>query len=214
MGERNPRLDKPRLITQSLWMEPLSARHAEQVVEAIGDSRSELRRWLPFPDRMHAPEDVLPFIRRMRRSQAHIVWGIWERHESGSARSRPGDYCGTVGLHQINRDQGLGTIGYWVRTRLCGRGLATEASAAVLLWAFGPLGLARVSVESATGNHGSQRVIAKLGFVREGRLRQAQALPSRRRRLDWYVYGLVRGDARRLKGRWARLCGTPYPWRP
>ena len=97
----------------------------------------------------------------------------------------------------------------WIARR---RGYVTEACAAVLLWAFDALGLERLSVEAATGNRGSLRVIEKLGFVHEGLLRRAQTIPSRRKRLDWCIFSLIRSDLRRVRPRLRQICGNGRPW--
>ena len=215
---------RTRLVTRRLILQPLARRHAGEVHEAIVHSRPALRRWLPFAARQQS-EDTLAFVRRIARHPSHCVWGIWERSDVGDARGtprgsarparvRPALYCGTLGLHGVDRDQASGTLGYWIRTSRAGRGYATEASAAVLLWAFGPLGLERLSVQAAPGNAASLRVIAKLGFVREGVMRQAQRIPGRRERLDWVAFGMTREDWRRARPALTRHCGAARPWQP
>ncbi len=53
-----------------------------------------------------------------------------------------------------------------------GHGYATEAARALLDWAFTTLDLIRVQSEVDTRNAASDRVLTKLGFVREGTLRE------------------------------------------
>lgn len=212
MKPKPERIERPRLDTRRLLLEPLRPRHAQDVFGAIEESRSRLRWWLPFVDQTHSPDDTQAFIRRASRSKSNIVWGIWEK-EAGSSRRRAGRFfCGNVGLHAVSKDQGIGTLGYWTRKSREGRGYMTEASAAVLLWAFDVLGLDRVSIEVAPGNGASLKVIEKLGFVREGLLRRAQRIPCRQRRLDWVVAGLIRSDLRRARRVLWDYCGTRHPW--
>lgn len=208
MAAPSGKWERPRLTTRRLVIEPLRPRHAEAVYEAIDESRQTLRRWLPFAATDNDVEKTRAFIRRTRRMPSAVAWGIWEREAPGRL------YCGTIGMHQISLDQRVGTIGYWIRTACAGRGYGTEAGAAVLLWAFGQLGLARVAVEVATGNAPSLRVVRKLGFVREGRLRQAQSIPGRRGRYDWIIASLIRRDLPRIRPRLRKYCGTPRPWDP
>ena len=103
-------------------------------------------------------------------------------------------------------------VGYWIRRSHQGRGIATEATAAVALWALGPFGLARLSVMAATANHASLGVIRKVGFKREGRLRRAQLLPGRKRHLDWVVASFIHSELARVRPRLVRLCGRRRPW--
>ncbi|MFI8371420.1 GNAT family N-acetyltransferase [Streptomyces sp. NPDC085466] len=56
----------------------------------------------------------------------------------------------------------------WRLDRACwGRGLATEAARAVLVYGFGHCGLDRIVSVAQTGNDASLRVMAKLGMRRE-----------------------------------------------
>jgi ribosomal-protein-serine acetyltransferase len=206
------KLERPQLFTRRLLLRPLRPRHAETVFDAIDESRRTLRKWMPWVDATETPDDTLAFIRRMGRRPGDIVWGIWER----DVRLRPGRlrYCGGVGLHRVVLSQGTAMLGYWTRRTCEGCGYATEASAAVLLWAFGKLGLERVEIAGATGNAGSLRVIEKLGFVREGIMRAAQRIPNKRRRLDWMFASLICSDLPKVRRQLTEHCGTRKSWEP
>jgi len=211
----HPESPHHNLTTQRLILRPLRPRHAPELFDAVDSSRRTLRRWLPFVDSTRGVEDISGFIRRTSRSPAHRVWGVWERRDAGSGRRpRIGLYCGTLGLHGVSREQASATMGYWIHSSREGRGYATEAAAAALLWGFGPLGLERLSIQAASGNRASLRVIDKLGFVREGLWREAQRIPGRRLRVDWVAFGMTRGDLRHARARLVELCGETRPWEP
>jgi ribosomal-protein-serine acetyltransferase len=89
----------------------------------------------------------------------------------------------------IDVPAGSGEVGYWLDADFEGRGLATRAVTAVLDHAFGPLGLHRVELQTATDNTRSRRVAERLGFTQEGVLREAAAFPHERR--DVVVHGLL-----------------------
>ncbi len=222
MGSASKPLTRPALHTARLILLPLRARHAAEMHAAIEESRRSLGRWLTFAT-MQTAEQTQAFIRRGMRSEHDIVWGIWLREAGGTRAGRErttparagephGAYCGNVGLHRIVIEQAIGTIGYWNRRSLEGKGIITEAVAAVLLWASGPFGLERIAVEAATGNKASLRVIEKLGFTREGVLREAQRIPGRLGRLDWVISSIVRADLPRVRPALTRICGTARPW--
>jgi ribosomal-protein-alanine N-acetyltransferase len=63
-------------------------------------------------------------------------------------------------------------VGYWVARDRNGRGLATEAVAAVLHFAFGTGRLHRLQAGTLVDNHASQRVLEKNGFERIGLARR------------------------------------------
>lgn len=64
-----------------------------------------------------------------------------------------------------------GELGYALRKDRWRSGLTTEAASLMLDFAFGPLGLHRVQAACGPDNLGSQAVLDKLGFTREGRMR-------------------------------------------
>lgn len=59
-------------------------------------------------------------------------------------------------------------LGYGVAARMQGQGLMQEVLEAGLAWAFGELGLHRVMANYLPRNERSARLLAKLGFEREG----------------------------------------------
>ena len=67
----------------------------------------------------------------------------------------------------IQRWRDAGVLGYWIGKPYWG-GYATEAAAALLDLAFGPLGLHRVEATHLTRNPASGRVMEKLGMRFEG----------------------------------------------
>jgi RimJ/RimL family protein N-acetyltransferase len=72
---------------------------------------------------------------------------------------------------------GLGThatakLGYALRHDAWGKGFATEAAAAMIEFGFNALSLHRITAACGPENAGSIRVLEKLGFSYEGRLRE------------------------------------------
>lgn len=62
-------------------------------------------------------------------------------------------------------------LGYAIRRDRWGRGYATEAAAVILDYGFNTLGLHRVQAACGPDNVASQRLLDKLGFTYEGRMR-------------------------------------------
>lgn len=78
---------------------------------------------------------------------------------------------GAIGL-QIEAAHAKAELGYWIGKQHWGRGFATEAARAALGHGFGALHLERIHARVMAGNRASARVLAKLGFTREGVLRR------------------------------------------
>ena len=99
-------------------------------------------------------------------------------------------FIGWCCLVEWNPDYRSATLGYCLDDSAWGQGFATEAADALLRWAFDTLDLNRVQSDADTRNTASARVLEKLGFVREGMLRENCIVNGDVS--DSWVYGLLR----------------------
>ena len=91
----------------------------------------------------------------------------WEEHGFGlvAVEDRAtGILIGRSGLHYHRLWPDDPEVGWAFEPDLWGRGLATEAGAACVRWAFDDHGFERVVSICVPGNVASRRVMAKLGF--------------------------------------------------
>lgn len=77
-------------------------------------------------------------------------------------------FLGGCGLNQISTANRLANLGYWVRSSVSGRGVATRAVQLLANFAFSETTLERLEIVCAVGNVASQRVAEKAGAQREG----------------------------------------------
>jgi ribosomal-protein-alanine N-acetyltransferase len=70
----------------------------------------------------------------------------------------------------LGRDNS-GELGYAVRREDWGKGYASEAASLMLGFGFGSLHLHRIQAACGPDNRASQRLLARLGFIPEGRIR-------------------------------------------
>lgn len=99
---------------------------------------------------------------------------------------------GWITLAVVNWEHGLGELGYALATQHHGRGTMTAALGQLLPELLLRTPLERLEARCAIDNDASRRVLEKLGFVREGRLRSYFVLQGRR--TDHYLYALLRED--------------------
>src|SRR5579875_3269071 len=107
-------------------------------------------------------------------------------------RVSDGAFIGWCSLNRWNPDYRSASLGYCYAEAAWGHGYATEAAHAVLQWAFDTLDLNRVQAETDTRNVASARVLEKLGFVREGTLREDCIVNGDVS--DSWVFGLLRRE--------------------
>jgi RimJ/RimL family protein N-acetyltransferase len=114
----------------------------------------------------------------------------WAEHGFGPLAltdRRTGELVGRGGVAFHRLWPGDPEAGWWIAPAWQGRGLATEAGAAAVAWAFGELGFARLVSISLEANLASRAVMAKLGFA------LFERLPS-----EWgelWVHALDRPDS-------------------
>jgi RimJ/RimL family protein N-acetyltransferase len=105
---------------------------------------------------------------------------------------------GIVSLSDIDFVSGSGELGVMISdVAVRGKGLATEAVMLMLDYAFGELRLHRVTVRVAPENEPSLKLFRKVGFIREGRMREVM------RRRDGYgdllFFGLLEDEYRTVR---------------
>lgn len=102
-----------------------------------------------------------------------------------------GEAVGGIGVHPRDDVYRLSAeLGYWLGRAHWGKGIMSEAVAAVTDWAFDALGMVRVDAAVFETNPGSARVLEKAGFVLEDRLRRSVVKEDRI--MDSLLYAKVR----------------------
>jgi ribosomal-protein-alanine N-acetyltransferase len=133
---------------------------------------------------------------RIEEPAAYVV-GLAGRRERGEQLDllvvrRGGGPIGVVGLSELSRRDRRAVVGTWLGRRWWGSGANFEAKALVAHLAFVRLGLERLGAYADVENGRSQTALARIGFVREGRLRRWHRHGDAAH--DVYVYGLLREE--------------------
>jgi RimJ/RimL family protein N-acetyltransferase len=85
-----------------------------------------------------------------------------------------GSAVGAIGFERFSDVHRLGAeIGYWVGEPFWGKGIATAAVIRATEYGFATLGLVRIQAMVFEWNMASARVLEKVGYVLEGRMRRS-----------------------------------------
>lgn len=151
-----------------LMLRPWRAADIAMVVEAYADPA--IQQWnLRSMDEVEAAEWIEGWGHRWR-AETDAGWAV--------AEERSGEAWGRVSLRQIDLEQGVAEVTYWVLPGRRGRGIAPAAAAAVSRWALTDLGLHRVELVHSVHNRASCRVASAAGFDLEGTLKSALLHPD------------------------------------
>ncbi len=187
-------LTTPTLNTARLRLRPFTEEDKDALY-ALMSNAYVLRYW-----------DAPPWTERTRADRFLARCKEMEQEGSGVRlaieRTDDGAFVGWCAFMQWNPDFRSALIGYCLAEKAWGHGYATEAAGAMVQWAFDTLDLNRIQSEADTRNRASERVLEKLGFVREGTLRENCILNGDVS--DSSVYGLLRRE-------WEQRATSPPP---
>lgn len=178
---------------RTIVLRPFRRKDADALYEAASSSLPELHKWLPWAVPHYQRSDAVAFLR-----DSSSAWHDGRAYDFAIRRiDDSGRHVGNVSVWFTSRQAGVGEIGYWVRTDETGKGIATEAVARMLAIAFDELNMHRVVLRIAVDNVGSEHIATKLGFTREGLLREEVLV--RGVWLDHSLWGLLEHEYRRQK---------------
>ena len=176
------------ITTPRMMLRAPQAGDGKVIHEATLESWPELLKWTDWA-RKHKGEltvkDVEAFYRR-RQAQFILREGI----PLLSFNRQSGKFLGGAGLNRCDWEHRIFMISYWVRTGETNQGYATEIATALARYAFNALSARKVSIFHVDGNTASQRVIEKVGFEKEGVLRQQHGFHDGTL-IDEHIYGLL-----------------------
>ncbi|HEU5313458.1 MAG TPA: GNAT family N-acetyltransferase, partial [Candidatus Udaeobacter sp.] len=133
--------------------------------ESLAKHANNRKVWLALRDLFPHPytiQDAHEFLQRATSEQPTTKFCI---EVDGAA-------VGGIGI-RLGQDvhRHTATLGYWLGEKFWGRGIVTEAVAALSDFWFENFPLRRISAEVFANNPASARVLQKAGFVFEGRLK-------------------------------------------
>ncbi len=165
MDTQSPDEAYPRLETERLVLRALRLEDTDFVFKEWGDLVVTHYMWDedPLQTREQAEEMLQP-LQTPEKMPGFKWWGIELKAE--------GKLIGTCGYCKWDKQHRRAEMGYDLWPDYWGQGLMPEALRALLQYGFQEMGLNRVEATTHTENRRSQRVLEKLGFQREGLLRE------------------------------------------
>ena len=153
------------------WYRYLGDREVTELTSSDYDSQAEV-------------DEIIRYFEESFRQKTAMRWAI--------ARKDDGAMIGDCGYNQFDWRHHSAVIGYGLAKEYWGRGVMTNAVNTMLRWGFAELGLNRIEATTNPLNHRSARVLEKLGFQREGTLRDYRL--DRGVFRDCWIWGLVRRE--------------------
>jgi ribosomal-protein-serine acetyltransferase len=173
------------IINEETRLELTVESHAADLFAAINTNRQHLSAFLPWVGYMQAVEDVRAYLKNceiLYAEQKEISFVIFHNDTA----------VGRIGIHHIIQMNKSGAIGYWLTKEAEGKGIITRSCIAIINHGFKELGLNRIELKAAVKNFRSQAIPERLGFIKEGTMRQAERVNETF--LDLHLYAMLRED--------------------
>ncbi|NKE04196.1 GNAT family N-acetyltransferase [Mesobacillus selenatarsenatis] len=169
-------------INEQLSLKLAEVNDADRVFELTEKSRDYLKEWLPWLDFTTKVEDTKEFLKGTMKGYA-------DNNSMTTVILYEGEIVGTAGFNSINWSSKTAYIGYWIGHEYQGKGIMTKVARALTEYAFDHLKLNKVEIRAAADNKKSRGIPERLGFVEEGKIRQAEWLYDHY--VDHIVYGIL-----------------------
>jgi ribosomal-protein-serine acetyltransferase len=170
-------------VCDSVELRQIVPEDVEDLTELIDRNRSYLREWLPWLDNSTSVIDSARFIGRsieQAKDDNGLTLGILF----------DGKLAGVIGQHYVDSFNRRTELGYWLDAAHQGRGIVTRAVARFTDYAFRAQDCNRVILQCASENTKSRAIAERLGFVKEGTLREAEWLYDHY--VDLVVYSMLK----------------------
>src|SRR5437764_2575987 len=145
--------------TRPLLLRPFRADDLLHLRHAIDESLEEVQRWLPWG--AEEPSSLEHLAARIDKYATECAAGTAWR--LALVDDPDGRLLGSGALLPYPGPGAL-EVGYWVRAREAGQGLATRAAAALIRYAFRERGVERMELWTRPGNDASADGASRSGF--------------------------------------------------
>lgn len=156
-------MNNPYAVGERIYLRPLEPEDAPTAIRWFNDQdvARTIRMWHPLTQGVEAR-----YIEELARSEHDVLLGICTREDQ---------LIGVVGLHGFELKNRCGQFGIVIGEKeQWAKGYGTEATRLMVGVGFGTINLHRIWLEVFVENERGVRAYEKVGFKREGLLRQAE----------------------------------------
>ena len=178
-------------VDEDITLKLLTKQNSTELFKIVDKNRVFFREWLPWVDSKKTVEDFRSSIEKWEKryiSNTAINAGIFFK----------GELVGMLAFPEIDWRGKKTSFGYWLSPDFEGKGIVVRCVKGLTNYAFKTLNLNRVEISCAEDNLRSRALPEKLGFIKEGILRDNYYLNGCLHNL--IVYSLLKSDWEKAKG--------------
>lgn len=167
----------PELHTNRLLLRRFTENDLENVFKGLSHPKVTQYYGVSYPT-MEATKTQMQFFEDLERNGTGLWWAICDRRDH--------TFFGAAGYSSLSKEHQKAELGYWLLPDFWKMGIINEALPQVCSYGFRQLGLHRIEALVETENESSQNALQKLGFVREGTMRDCEIKNGKFISLDIY----------------------------
>jgi ribosomal-protein-alanine N-acetyltransferase len=179
----------PILENENIILRALS--YADEKEMFLLRSSSTLMQYVPRPVMQHKSEAkaFIDLLKNREENKEAINWAITLKNDD--------TLIGNICLFMFNAQASRAEIGYMLATEHSSKGITTQAVRLVLEYGFEQMQLNAIEALIANGNNASVAIVEKLGFTKDGYLRQY--IYHNNQYIDMHLYSMLKNDYEKLK---------------
>ncbi|MCI5081566.1 MAG: GNAT family N-acetyltransferase [Saprospiraceae bacterium] len=162
------------LLTKRTVVRRFRENEGEQLYQLIQNNHSRLSEYFPETVEIAKTKEACEIFIRQKIAhwllQQEYMFGVWDNESA--------KLIGIVWLFDIKWQLPHSELRYFIDREFGEKGIMTEATFAVIQFAFQQLKMRKLYIRTAMDNYSSQRLARKCGFRREGDLRAAHLKPT------------------------------------
>lgn len=177
------------ILTPRLELRTASIEDSQKLNESTIESLDDLKVFMPWAQvapSLEETKEVIAGMNERLKNRTDITISIFDRQTK--------ELLGGTGLHRFDWKIRKFEIGYWCKTSASGKGIVTEATIAMLHYAFKELKANRVEIKCDATNLASEAVMKKVGVQFEGRLRNDSLCALGKNLRDTLIYSAISLD--------------------
>ena len=154
----------PNLETQRLNLRRLNSLDVDEILALR--SNPEIMKFIPRP-LIKTKEEALEFITTMNAAvdtNTLINWAITTKEND--------KLIGMIGFYRMKPENHRAEVGYILSAAFHGQGIITEALKRLIQFGFEEMGLNSIEAVIDPDNFGSEKVLLKTNFVKEGHFKE------------------------------------------
>lgn len=173
----------PELQTERLDLVEIKQSHLNDYYKLFCDERvTKYYNIIPFKEEKEA-QKYLDWFKSRFREELGVRWGIVLKGKE--------NLIGTLGFNNFQKNH-RASIGYDLQVDFWNQGIITEALEEVVKFGFNKLGINRIEAEVMQDNTASEKVLSKIGFKKEGILRDWMYWNEKH--FDMTMFSLLRNE--------------------